>query len=104
MSSVPPTSSMLSNTHALPPRAWTPPPLIALTVILHLIVLVLLLAIPQHWRLLLALLIGNHLLLCAAVLWPRGRWLGANLTRLPPAAAARGEIALTLDDGPDPAI
>jgi peptidoglycan/xylan/chitin deacetylase (PgdA/CDA1 family) len=39
-----------------------------------------------------------------AALWPRGRWLGPNLTRLPAAAALRREIALTFDDGPDPLI
>ena len=34
---------------------------------------------------------------------PRSSTLGSNLTRLPPASARRGEIALTFDDGPDPA-
>jgi peptidoglycan/xylan/chitin deacetylase (PgdA/CDA1 family) len=35
---------------------------------------------------------------------PRNALLGPNLTRLPAAAAARGEIALTFDDGPDPDV
>jgi peptidoglycan/xylan/chitin deacetylase (PgdA/CDA1 family) len=47
---------------------------------------------------------ANHLALAAAVLWPRGRALGPNLTRLPAAAAARNEVCLTFDDGPDPEI
>ena len=37
-------------------------------------------------------------------LWPRSRWLGRNWTRLPAAAAARQEIAITIDDGPDPDV
>jgi len=40
--------------------------------------------------------------LTLAGLLPRSTLLGPNLTRLPDAAAARREIALTLDDGPDP--
>ena len=46
----------------------------------------------------------NQAALTAAGLWPRCDWLGANLRRLPAAAAARGEIALTLDVGPDPEV
>ena len=49
-----------------------------------------------------AVVLANHALLTAAGLWPRSRLLGPNVTRLPAAAAARGEIALTIDDGPDP--
>jgi peptidoglycan/xylan/chitin deacetylase (PgdA/CDA1 family) len=37
-------------------------------------------------------------------LWPRSTWLGENWTRLPDAAIARNEIALTIDDGPDPEV
>ena len=46
----------------------------------------------------------NHLLLSASGLWPRSAVLGPNVTRLPGAAADRGEVALTLDDGPDPRV
>ncbi|HEY4973429.1 MAG TPA: polysaccharide deacetylase family protein, partial [Steroidobacteraceae bacterium] len=48
--------------------------------------------------------IADQLLLTALGLWPRSRGLGANWTRLPAAAAARGEIAITIDDGPDPEV
>ena len=47
---------------------------------------------------------ANHALLTAMGLWPRSTWLGPNLVRLPEAARARGEIALTFDDGPDPEV
>jgi peptidoglycan/xylan/chitin deacetylase (PgdA/CDA1 family) len=46
----------------------------------------------------------DHALLAAAGLWPRSRWLGPNLTRLPRASADRGEVAITIDDGPDPEV
>lgn len=52
----------------------------------------------------LAAIAANHAALAAAGLWPRSRLLGPNWTRLPRQAAARGEIALTFDDGPDPAV
>ena len=44
----------------------------------------------------------NHAVITAAGLTPRSRLLGPNITRLPSAAAARREIAITIDDGPDP--
>ena len=47
---------------------------------------------------------ANHLVLTGGGLWPRSRWLGRNWTRLPAAAAARQEIAITIDDGPDPEV
>ena len=48
-------------------------------------------------------LIADHLAIVAAGLWPRGTLIGPTIVRLPPAARSRREIALTFDDGPDPA-
>ncbi len=62
---------------------------------------VVLLAQPSWGWWVLGALLCNHLVLSAAVLWPRGRWLGPNLNRLPRSAAGRSEISLTFDDGPD---
>jgi peptidoglycan/xylan/chitin deacetylase (PgdA/CDA1 family) len=59
---------------------------------------------PQLWLWAVAALVLNHAVLAAASLWPRSQALGANLTRLPATAAARGEVALTIDDGPNPSI
>jgi peptidoglycan/xylan/chitin deacetylase (PgdA/CDA1 family) len=59
---------------------------------------------PHWWPWTLGAVIANHLQLTASGLWPRSSSLGSNWTRLPPAAAARGEIAITLDDGPDPEV
>jgi peptidoglycan/xylan/chitin deacetylase (PgdA/CDA1 family) len=47
-------------------------------------------------------LVANHAVITASGLWPRSRGLGPNLTRLPAPSAARGEAAITIDDGPDP--
>lgn len=47
---------------------------------------------------------ANHLLLTVLGLLPRSTQLGPNWIRLPPQAAARSELALTFDDGPDPLV
>ena len=62
------------------------------------------LAVPSAWPWALGAVAANHALLTAGGLWPRSRWLGSNWTHLPDAAVARGEVALTIDDGPDPSV
>ena len=37
-------------------------------------------------------------------LWPRSTCLGPNMVRLPDTAVQRGEVAITIDDGPDPEV
>jgi peptidoglycan/xylan/chitin deacetylase (PgdA/CDA1 family) len=59
---------------------------------------------PAHWPAVAGAVLTNHALLTAAGLWPRSRLLGPNLLRLPPSAVARREVALTIDDGPDPEV
>jgi peptidoglycan/xylan/chitin deacetylase (PgdA/CDA1 family) len=59
---------------------------------------------PATWPWALGAVAANHLALTAGGLWPRSQWLGSNWTRLPAASAARSEIALTIDDGPDPEV
>jgi peptidoglycan/xylan/chitin deacetylase (PgdA/CDA1 family) len=46
----------------------------------------------------------NHALITGAGLTPRSSLLGPNVTRLPEAAGARGQVAITIDDGPDPEV
>lgn len=48
-----------------------------------------------------ASLIANHAVLAGAGLWPKSALLGPNVRRLP---GTRAEIALTIDDGPDPYV
>jgi peptidoglycan/xylan/chitin deacetylase (PgdA/CDA1 family) len=85
-------------------HAWRPAPAIVLTGVIHAAGLVMLLVHPAAWPWVLGALAANHLALVAAVFFPRTPWLGANLARLPAAAAARNEVCLSFDDGPDPAV
>jgi peptidoglycan/xylan/chitin deacetylase (PgdA/CDA1 family) len=86
------------------PRPWHPTPLLHLTAALHAGAAVALVVRPDTWPQALGTLAANHAALTAAGLWPRSRLLGPNWTRLPAHAAARGQIALTIDDGPDPEV
>lgn len=83
---------------------WQPTLLIRASVALHGLALLAVIAAPAQWHWSLGAVIINHLVLTAVGLWPRSTWLGPNWTRLPAAAAARHEIALTIDDGPDPEV
>lgn len=71
---------------------------------LHGAALLQLIVYPQEWRWAAAVVMLSQLILMAAGLWPRSTCLGANLVRLPDAAARRCEVAITIDDGPDPQV
>lgn len=88
----------------MPDTRWQPTLLIRASIALHVLALPVLIAEPGLWRWVLGAVLANHVLLAMAGLWPRSRWLGPNWTRLPAAAIARNEIALTIDDGPDPVV
>ena len=79
-------------------------PLVWFTLVWTVGVLGLLVWQPALWRWAVAALVLNHAVLTLAGLLPRCALLGSNWTRLPAAAAARGEVALTIDDGPDPLV
>lgn len=83
---------------------WRPSRFIFCSSMLHAVVLLSFIIAPAYWRIGLSAVALNHLLITALGLWPRSQWLGANWVRLPAAAAARGEIAITIDDGPDPDV
>lgn len=83
---------------------WRAPALVRLSVLLHASALLVMVAKPALWQWALGALIANHAVITVAGLWPRSHWLGPNWTRLPAAAARRNEIALTIDDGPDPIV
>ncbi len=59
---------------------------------------------PRSWPWALGAVVANHAVLTAAGLWPKSRLLGPNWTRLPAPSGARGEVAITIDDGPDPVV
>ena len=83
---------------------WHSTPLVRASLALHVLALAGLLAVRGLWPWIVALVVADHLLVVGVGLWPRSRWLGPNWTQLPAAAAARREIALTIDDGPDPLV
>lgn len=56
------------------------------------------------WPWTLGIVFINHLILTIAGLVPRSTLLGPNIIRLPPDAEQRGEVAITIDDGPDPEV
>ncbi len=86
------------------PRAWRPTLLVTASAGIHAAAAAALVAAPGQWRMAAAALLANHVALAGAGLWPGSRLLGPNLRRLPAAAARRGEVALTFDDGPDPRV
>ncbi len=90
----------------LPPvRAASPlTPLVGASVGLHAAALGAALLVPGALPWALGAVALNHAFITGAGLAPRSSLLGANITRLPAAAAARGEVALTIDDGPDPEV
>jgi peptidoglycan/xylan/chitin deacetylase (PgdA/CDA1 family) len=98
-------NQQLPSTTAPPPSGhWRPSLLLRASALLHAAALLVTLLRPHWWPWTLGAVIADHLLLTALGLWPRSSALGANMTRLPAAAAARGEVAITIDDGPDPEV
>jgi peptidoglycan-N-acetylglucosamine deacetylase len=78
--------------------------IIQVSIVLHVLALILVILMPILWPLLLAAILINHILLTAISLWPRSQLLGTNWVQLPATAIANNQIALTIDDGPDPEV
>ncbi|NSX15226.1 MULTISPECIES: polysaccharide deacetylase family protein [Cupriavidus] len=85
-----------------PSRPWRPSPLLYGAAAVHVGAVGAMLAYPQGLGWAVAGIGATHAAMCAAGLWPRSTWLGPNLLRLPP--SAEGCVALTFDDGPNPAV
>ena len=85
-------------------RAWRPGVAMWLSAGFHIAAVIALFVRLQWWPSILAAVLLNHVVLALIGLWPKSRLLGANMLRLPDAAANRNEIALTFDDGPDPDV
>jgi peptidoglycan/xylan/chitin deacetylase (PgdA/CDA1 family) len=71
---------------------------------LHVAALGVLGARPEWWAWVLGAIVADHLVMGVLGLLPRTNAIGANMRRLPPAAIARREVALTFDDGPDAGV
>jgi peptidoglycan/xylan/chitin deacetylase (PgdA/CDA1 family) len=95
---------MSAIVHAEGSSRWRPSALIIGSFVFHVVAVALIFVEPQAWPWTLASIFANHALLTAIGLWPRSKLLGPNLTRLPESAVARSEVAMTFDDGPDPAL
>lgn len=83
-------------------RRWTPSPFITGTAALHIGAGAAVAFDPATWPWAVGSVVASHLALTAAGLWPRSTLLGLNWTSLPP--GNEREIALTIDDGPDPEV
>jgi peptidoglycan-N-acetylglucosamine deacetylase len=89
---------------AAPRGRWQPTPLIAGSIGLHCMAGIGALFGPDAWAWVVGSVVANHAVLGSIGMWPRSTLLGPNVRRLPDPCAARGEIALTFDDGPDPEV
>lgn len=95
---------MSAIAHAgIAPR-WRPSALILASVALHVAAIPFVVLVADHWWWAPIAIAANHAVLTLVGLWPRSRLLGPNIVRLPPAAIARNEVALTFDDGPNPEL
>jgi peptidoglycan/xylan/chitin deacetylase (PgdA/CDA1 family) len=85
-------------------RRWRPSGVVAASMVLHAVAVAAVIADAQAWLAALVAVGLDHFFLAALGMWPRSTLLGPNIVRLPEAAQARGEIAITFDDGPDPQV
>lgn len=87
-----------------PRPAWRPTALVRASIALHAAAGAVTALRPEWWPWTLGSVALDHLALTSAGLWPRSKLLGPNWTRLPEAARRRREVAITIDDGPDPDV
>lgn len=85
-------------------KTWRPSLFVQLCFALHLVALIVLFIFPAHWIAVLVFLFALHGVIATIGLLPKSTLLGPNLKRLPYDASVRGEIAITIDDGPDPEV
>jgi peptidoglycan/xylan/chitin deacetylase (PgdA/CDA1 family) len=83
---------------------WHSSWLIRLSILVHILLLGFVILYPEYWLYALLVFILNHLVITITGLLPRSHWLGSNWTSLPEWSSNRNEIALTIDDGPDPEV
>ncbi len=83
---------------------WKPAPAIRLSILILAGCVIATLWQTRFWPWTLGIVVFNHLILTVAGLFPRSTLLGPNIVRLPQDAEQRGEVAITIDDGPDPEV
>ncbi|MDX8399529.1 MAG: polysaccharide deacetylase family protein [Gallionellaceae bacterium] len=87
-----------------PCHNWKPTLTIKLSLLVFSCCLIITIFQPSLWPWTLGIIFTNHIALTIAGLIPRSAILGPNITRLPTAATLRGEVAITIDDGPNPEV
>ncbi|NTV68635.1 MAG: polysaccharide deacetylase family protein [Azonexaceae bacterium] len=86
------------------PTRWKPTFAIKATLAVHATAAVGCVLAPAIWPWAVGALVINHAIITTAGLLPRTTLLGPNLNCLPDDAVARREVAITIDDGPDPEV
>ena len=86
------------------PTPWKPTFAIKATLATHAAAAVGCVVAPAIWPWAVGALVINHAIITTAGLLPRTTLLGPNLNCLPDDAVARREVAITIDDGPDPEV
>lgn len=94
----------VGDARSLPSRPWKLAPAHWVLGGTHVGGLALLGAQPGLWPWALGLMGASHALNLACAFDVSSELLGPVISQLPPVSAARGEVALTFDDGPDPLI
>ena len=94
----------VNATMLFPCRNWKPTPAIKLSILVLAGCIAATVWQPAWWPWTAGIVFANHAILTIAGLIPRSSLLGPNITRLPPEAAQRGAVAITIDDGPDPEV
>lgn len=86
------------------PKPWKPTLAIKATLAVHAAAGAGCVLAPAIWPWAVGALVINHAIITTAGLLPRTTLLGPNLNRLPDDAVTRREVAITIDDGPDPEV
>jgi peptidoglycan/xylan/chitin deacetylase (PgdA/CDA1 family) len=83
---------------------WRVPPLVIASTFFTLTAVTIAVIFPQILSLAVTAVSVNILVLTFAGLWPRCSLVGSNWTSLPATSVEHQEIAITIDDGPNPVI
>jgi peptidoglycan/xylan/chitin deacetylase (PgdA/CDA1 family) len=97
-------SASMSSAVRHPSESWPWPPAMRASAAWHVAAIGAGVLVPGAWPWAIGAIVLNHALITGAGLTPRSKLLGPNVTRLPEAAAARREVAITIDDGPEPEV
>ena len=97
-------SGSMSSASASTNESWPWPPAIRASAAWHIAAIGAGVLVPGALPWAVGAIVLNHALITGAGLTPRSSLLGPNVTRLPEAAGARREVAITIDDGPEPEV